>query len=489
MVEGSPTRYSQRVELHAGELFREVFEAAPDAVVVVDDAGLIVIANARVREVFGYEPPDLVGVPVERLVPSGYGSAADRRTRGLLRLSGTRRDGTEFPAEVSLVPIRVRGAAFVAATVRDLNARIDDEERFRGLLEAAPDPTVIVDAAGTIVLVNDRMHAVFGYTRAELVGRRLDSLAPEDAREATSTGFAAYVADPGDVPMGSFQRLVTRHRDGRPVPVELSMSPLRTDEGLLVSVALRDVTERLQMQAESQRLRDDVIATVSHELRTPLTSIIGYAELLADLDEVDLSRRARKLLGVIERNASRELQLVDDLLTMAFLDDHRLRMLRESLDLEAVCRTVVDDLRLGARRRAITLTFAGGDAPPVVGDLHRVVQVLENIVTNALKFTRAGGRVDISIADHGAMGVVEVRDTGVGVSVEEKERLFERLYRSPRAIAEQVPGAGLGLSIARAIVEAHGGWIDLQSELGVGTVVRVALPHPDHDGSGGPTTG
>jgi PAS domain S-box-containing protein len=486
------------VELHAGELFRGVFEALPDAVVIVDDEGVVVRANAQCRSVFGYAPDELVGTPVDALVPmrfrqdhpsrrAGYGATADPRPMGLLRLAAVRHDGSEFPAEISLAPIEVEGQRFVSATVRDITARIRDEERFRSLLEAAPDPTVIVDATGIIVLVNDRVQAVFGHTREELVGRRLDALAPEQLREETLAAFAAYVAEPSDVPMGTFQQLVTQHRDGREIPVELSMSPLRTEDGVVVSVALRDVSERLQMQAESQRLRDDVIATVSHELRTPLTSIIGYAELMGDLDELDLSRRARKLLSVIERNASRELQLVNDLLTMAFLDDDRLRMRRESLELERVCRQVVEDQRLRARERALTLTFVGGETGPVAGDFHRVVQVIENVVTNSLKFTHAGGSIDIGIADHGAMGVIEVRDTGIGVSPAEKERLFERLYRSPRAIADQVPGAGLGLPIARAIVEAHGGWIDLQSELGVGTVVRVALPHVDHVGA--PTAG
>lgn len=476
------------MEKHAGELFHGVFEALPDAVVIVDDAGVVVRANAQCRNVFGYAPEELVGTLVDALVPmrfrkdhpsrrAGYGATADARPMGLLRLAAARRDGSEFPAEISLAPIAVDGRRFVSATVRDITERIRDEERFRSLLEAAPDPTVIVDAAGTIVLVNDRVQGVFGHTRDDLIGHRLDTLAPEQAREETMAAFETYVANPSDVQMGSLQQLLTQHRDGRVIPVELSMSPLRTEDGLIVSVALRDVSERLQMQAESQRLRDDVIATVSHELRTPLTSIIGYAELMSDLDELDLSRRARKLLGVIERNASRELQLVNDLLTMAFLDDERLRMSRESLELAKVCHQVVEDQRLRARERALTLNYIGGDTAPIAGDFHRVVQVIENVVSNSLKFTQAGGSVDIAISDHGAMGVVEVRDTGIGVSSEEQERLFERLYRSPRAIADQVPGVGLGLPIARAIVEAHGGWIDLQSELGVGTVVRVALPH------------
>jgi PAS domain S-box-containing protein len=462
------------VEHDAGALFREVFETAPDAVVVVDSAGVIVRANPQCLAVFGAPPDELVGTPVEALVPMRF---RDTHPTGLLRLAAVRCDGSEFPAEISLAPIEVDGQELISATVRDITARIRDEERFRSLLEATPDPIVIIDSMGTIVLANKRVAEVFGYDPRELVGQPITLLAPEDRRESDGSWFATYLQAPEPRPMQSNRGAEVRHRDGHAVPVEVSMAPLQTDEGVLVSVALRDVSERLQIQAESVRLRDDVIATVSHELRTPLTSIIGYAELMSDLDEADLSRRARKLLGVIERNASRELQLVNDLLTMAFLEDDRLRMLRDSLDLEVVCRRVVDDLRLRARERALTLTFVGGETGPVVGDLHRVLQVLENIVSNALKFTRAGGRIDIGVLDHGAMGVVEVRDTGIGVSPEEQDRLFERLYRSPRAIAEQVPGAGLGLPIARAIVEAHGGWIDLQSELGVGTVVRVALPH------------
>ncbi|GAA4695057.1 PAS domain S-box protein [Nocardioides conyzicola] len=483
------------MELHAGELFRGVFEAAPDAVVIVDDAGLIVLANAQCRTVFGCEPDALVGESVDVLVPlgvrgshpkrrKGYGASANPRPMGLLRLAAVRHDGTEFPAEISLAPIDVDGHKFVSATVRDITARIKDEERFRALLDAAPDPMVIIDSSSTIVLVNNQVTEVFGYQPRDLVGQSITLLATEERRDSDGSWFAEYLQAPEPRPMQANAGADVRHQDGRSVPVEVSMSPLQTDEGVLVSVALRDVSERMRIEAESQRLRDDVIATVSHELRTPLTSIIGYAELMSDLDELDLSRRARKLLAVIERNASRELQLVNDLLTMAFLEDDRLRMVRESIDLRQVCDRVVEDQRLRARERGVALTFVGGEAPPVVGDYGRVVQVLENVVSNAVKFTRAGGRVDVGIADHGAMGVIEVRDTGIGVTPEEKERLFERLYRSPRAVAEQVQGAGLGLPIARAIVEAHGGWIDLQSELGVGTVVRVALPHERADATG-----
>jgi signal transduction histidine kinase len=286
-----------------------------------------------------------------------------------------------------------------------------------------------------------------------------------------------YLLDPDLVPMGYTQEFRIRHRRGHDVPVEIGLSPLHTDEGVLVSIAIRDMTEQRRLEAESQRQRDELIATVSHELRTPLTSIIGYTELMADLDESDMSRRARRLLGVIERNAARELQLVDDLLTMAYLDDNRLRIERRPVLLADVAHQVVDDAALRARERGIELALAETEVPPVHGDSYRLVQVLENLLTNALKFTAPGGRVDVVVRDDGPMGVLEVRDTGIGVSAEEQEHVFDRLYRAPSAVRSQVQGAGLGLSIVRAIVDAHDGLVEVDSEVGVGTTVRVSIPH------------
>ena len=472
--------------MEEGALIRGVFDAVPDAVVVVDAAGTIVLANTRCDEVFGHA--DLVGKPIELLVPErfrtghpqrrdGYRADPNPRPMGLLRLAARRADGTEFPAEISLAPIAVDDTTYVSATVRDITGRIREEEQFRSLLEAAPDPTVIVDHTATIVLANDRMNSVFGYARGELVGRSVAVLASTPGPDEVLERIRRYLLDPALVPMGYSQEFRIRHRDGHEVPVEIGLSPLHTDAGVLVSIAVRDMTARRRLEAESQRQRDELIATVSHELRTPLTSIIGYAELMADLDEGDLSRRARRLLGVIERNAERELQLVDDLLTMAYLDDNRLRIDRSPVLLAEIARRVVGDAGLRARQRGIEVALAETAVPPVRGDFYRLVQVLENLVTNALKFTEPGGRVEVVVRDDGPMGVVEVRDTGIGMSPEEKELVFERLYRAPSAIRSQAQGAGLGLPIVRAIVDAHDGTVEVDSEVGVGTTVRVSIPH------------
>jgi PAS domain S-box-containing protein len=461
------------------ELLRGVFDAVPDAVVVVDGGGRIVIANARCRAVFDRDPEELPGRTIDLLVPEGFAAGDVGEARdGHLRLTGVRRDGTEFPAEISLAPVAAGGRRYVAATVRDTTARNRDQERFRSLLDAAPDPTVIVDSAGEIVLVNNRTLEVFGHRRSDLVGKPIEVLAVPGREQEMADGFAAYLTAPNKVPMSVSDRpLEVRHGDGRRIPVEVSLSPLTTEEGVLVSVALRDVTERLRLQAASQRLRDELIATVSHELRTPLTAIIGYAELMADLDEADLSRRARKLLAVIERNAGRELQLVNDLLTMAFLEDDRIAITRQPVELAEVARRVVEDHGLRARERGVQLRRGEGDAAPVTGDFYRLVQALENLVTNALKFTRPGGTVVVSVVEQGATAALEVRDTGVGLSPEERSKVFDRLYRAPGAIASQTQGVGLGLPIVRAIAEAHGGSVELESEVDAGTVVRLAVPH------------
>ncbi|WP_121258004.1 PAS domain S-box protein [Nocardioides ferulae] len=472
----------------AQALLRGAFDAVPDAVLVADDEGLIVCANAQCRSVFGLDPDQLVGRHVDSLVPArfrgthpqrraGYQRTPDRRPMGLLRLAAVRGDGHEFPAEISLAPIRAEGRTFTAATVRDITSRLREEELFRGLLDAAPDATVIVDARGRIVLANRQVEQVLGYPQAELVGRPVEVLVPSRFRAAHPQHRDGYAHSPASRPMGGSVELYALHRDGHELPVEISLSPLETERGLLVSAAVRDITERRRMQAESERLREELIATVSHELRTPLTSIIGYAELLGDLAEHEVGFRARDLVERIERNAARELRLVDDLLTMAFLDDHRLRVARVPTDLAEVVDRVVDDHARRAEDAGIALGWSAEQVRPVAGDQFRLVQVVENLLTNALKFTEAGGRVDVAVRGEDGGAVVEVADTGVGVAPEDLPHLFDRLYRTPDAIAAHVPGAGLGLPIVQKIVEAHEGTVEIESEPGAGTVVRVRLPY------------
>ncbi len=358
-----------------------------------------------------------------------------------------------------------------------------DSGLFRELLDAAPDPTVIVDADGTIVLVNRQVERVLGHRREELVGQPVEVLVPMRFRARHPQRREDFLRHPSTRPMSSSLQLCAVHRDGREVPVEISLSPLETASGLLVSAALRDITERRRMEAEADRMRDELIATVSHELRTPLTSVIGCSELLADLPEEEVGARARRLVEIIRRNAARELRLVDDLLTVAFLDGERLRVQCAPTDLAAVAGHVASDQAPAARAAGVELLLEAAQLSAVSGDHDRLVQVLENLLTNAVKFTPAGGRVTVRVCERGGDPVLEVSDTGVGVEPEEVPRLFERLYRTPGAVATQAPGAGLGLSIVQKLVAAHDGTVTVESERGRGTTVRVRLRYAGPDAS------
>ena len=235
-------------------LFRGVFDAVPDAVVVVDSAGSIVLANSQCREVFGREAGALVGESIEVLVPErfrtghprrrdGYRADPNPRPMGLLRLAARRADGSEFPAEISLAPIVVDGASYVSATVRDITGRIREEERFRNLLEAAPDPTIIVDDTATIVLANDQMQNVFGYERADLVGRSVTVLASTPGPDVVLGRIQRYLLDPDLVPMGYTQEFRIRHCRGHDVPVEIGVAfaPKALDSAHILSLAVGDV--------------------------------------------------------------------------------------------------------------------------------------------------------------------------------------------------------------------------------------------------------
>jgi signal transduction histidine kinase len=238
---------------------------------------------------------------------------------------------------------------------------------------------------------------------------------------------------------------------------------------------------RQQLAAQNDRLReldklkDEFISLVSHELRTPLTSIRGYIELLQDdgrLDEEQL-----RYLGVVDRNSTRLLDLVSDLLFLAQVDAGKLTFELQPVELDVIVAECVEASLPAASAKGIELVASTQSLPcPVQGDPTRLAQVLDNLVSNALKFTPDAGRVEVRLTAVEGAAVIEVEDTGLGLAADERDQLFKRFFRSSRASENAIPGTGLGLAIAKTIVERHGGRIELESAVEVGTTVRVELP-------------
>lgn len=345
----------------------------------------------------------------------------------------------------------------------------EETERVQGILRAMVEGVVVISPAGTVMLINRHAKTLFGLPPdVELQGQHLiemcrDPGLQELLRETTTTG--------------SPQRRREIVLDDAGQCVAVSVSPLGDVEGPSGFVLVfHDITELKRLET----IRRDFVANVSHELRTPLTAIRGYAETLRGGALADHAR-AGQFLEVIERHSERLGRLVDDLLVLSDLELGKTAFEQRSVTLPGLIDDVVDMLGEKAAQGTITIVKdVPGDLPPVQGDGDRLQQVLINLTDNAIKYTPAGGRVTIGarVRRKGSTAWVEVavNDTGVGIPAQDLPRLTERFYRVDKARSRELGGTGLGLAIVKHIVQAHGGQLNISSELNRGTTVRFSIP-------------
>jgi len=325
----------------------------------------------------------------------------------------------------------------------------------RAVLDTTPDAIALLDAAGAVLVDNPPMRALrrsFG-TRATALDET-GTLVPLDAGDRQAERRDEIVLTGT---RRAFARYAAPVHDGRGRQI-----------GRLL--ALREITG----EREAEHAKEDFFALVSHELRTPLTAILGYVELV--LTEERLDPEHARHLAVVERNAQRLLRLVGDLLFGAQVERGSLALEPGSVDLSQLVRDAVALAQPRAAEAGIELAEEVVSLAPCLGDRDRLAQVLDNLLSNALKFTSPGGRVDVRLATCAGNAELTVADTGVGILADELPYLFDRFYRATNATAGAVPGLGLGLMIARAIAESHGGTITVASDVGRGTTFTVVLP-------------
>ncbi len=484
--------------------YRELLESTPDGVLMVNSAGFVATANGQAEQMFGYPAGGLRGVAVELLLPDRFRGghvlhraeyATQPRTRAMgagLELFALRRDGSEFPVEISLNPLKTDDGDIVMAAVRDITSRKRAEMKFRALLESAPDAMVIVDARGRIALVNSQCEKVFGYSRQELLGQQVEMLMPDRFRSAHVGHRTHFFSDPRVRPMGVGLELYARRRDGREFPVEISISPLETEEGTLVSSAIRDITERkafekaLQEKAieleNANKAKDRFLASMSHELRTPLNAILGFAGTLLMKLPGPLNAEQERQLRTVKTNASHLLALINDLLDLAKIGAGRMDMNFEQVDCAAVLGGIAESLRPAAQARDLVLTL---DVPPgEMGfrtDRRALSQIVINLANNAVKFTETGSvEIRASTGERGGKRTLEIAvvDTGPGIRPEEQAALFEEFIQGSASRRPGVEGTGLGLHLSRKLAELLGGELRLQSEAGHGSTFTLTLTEP-----------
>jgi PAS domain S-box-containing protein len=480
---------------------RSLLEFVPDAMVLFNAAGEIQLTNAETTRLFGYSRAELVGHPVEMLIPErSLGRYhehraqffADPRVRPMgsdLDLWGRRKDGTEFPVEMGLGPVETEEGLMATAAIRDVTERKHAEGKFHGLLESAPDAMVIVNEDGEIQLANSATAALFGYSREELVGGPVERLIPPRYHDRHPDHRAEFFAEPRARPMGAGLDLWGRRKDGVEFPVEISLSPLQTEEGLLATAAIRDVTEGKRFEGElrdanvqleeAAQAKDRFLASMSHELRTPLNAILGFTGMLLMELPGPLNHDQANQLRTVENSGKHLLSLINDLLDLARIESGKLELHIEPIEGLALLEEVGEVMRPLANEKGLDLeVVAPQGGAQLRSDRRALRQILINLSNNAIKFTDEGHvRLELTRRVDGGEPTVRfnVVDTGRGIAADDQASLFAAFEQIGSESAGPYEGTGLGLYICQTLAPLLGATITFDSEPGRGTTFTLEL--------------
>jgi PAS domain S-box-containing protein len=480
--------------------FRGILESAPDAMVIADGHGRIVLVNAETERLFGYNREELVGLLVDILVPERFrgkhphhreGYTAHRtRSMGEGRdLWGLRKDHTEFPVEISLSPLEGAEGILVTTAIRDISVRrkaeghlAHMEARYRGLLEAAPDAMVVVNQSGEIVLLNVQAEKQFGYTRDELISQRVTKIVPEGFSERLFADGTLTAADAAAQQNGARIELYGRRKDESDFPIEIMLSPLESTEGILWTAAIRDVSVRKQSEAhlvkmveELKRSNDELqqfAYVASHDLQEPLRMVASYTQLLASRYKGRLDSDADEFIAYAVDGSNRMQGLIQDLLAYSRAGTNG-KPLRD-ISAEKALDEALSNLRKTIQESGAVVTH---DALPVItADDSQLALVFQNLVGNAIKYHGPQAPlVHVSATKNGGNEwTFSVRDNGMGIDPQYFERIFvifQRLHGRT-----EFEGTGIGLAICKKILERLGGRIWVESQLEKGSTFYFALP-------------
>lgn len=472
-------------------LLAALVASSDDAIISKDLNGIITTWNEAAERLFGYSAAEAIGqrialvIPENRLEEEEVVLAKVREGTGISHFETVRmrRDGTLVEVSVAVSPIRDAQGKVIGASkiVRDITlARSIEREALRlaAIVESSDDAIVSKDLNGIIQTWNQAAERMFGYTADEAIGKSITIVIPED-RLSEETEVLTRVR--AGLSVEHFET-VRRRKDGSLLDISLSVSPIRTHGGVVIGASkiARDISEQKRLRAmaeEASRLRDEFLAVLSHELRTPLNTVLGYARMLRR-DDSKLQGEARtRALESLERNAGALSRLVNDVLDTSRIVTGKLRLVLESCDVEDVIERAVEIVGPAADAKGLAVHTHLDSRSTVSGDADRLQQVLWNLLSNAVKFTPPGGSVTVRTERRDAEVLIVVQDTGIGIAPQDLPFVFQRFWQAHSGVSREFGGLGIGLALARHIIELHGGRIRAESAgAGRGATFVVTLP-------------
>jgi protein-histidine pros-kinase len=497
-----------------------IFDVALDGIVSMNHKGVVTGFNGAAEQMFGYARNEALGRPLAELIippslreahqeglarylASGEGAIVGKR----VTLSAMRKDGTEFPIELSVLRVPNVDPPAFAGFIRDMTGakrtskksspdplvlsrelQRKAEQHFRELIDAAPDALLIVDRRGKILEANRPIEELFGHTRAELVGKEIELLVPAAFRDKHRADLAAYLRAPHPRTKGSGLQLRGVRKDGTEVTVEVRLRPIEMDAGHVVVAAIHDLSDRMRAQhaeqelvqeqtarataEENVRIRDDFLAVAGHELKTPLAAMMTQIQGLLRGERQNQVGNIAERIDNLGRSGVR-LELIQQLLDVSRITAGRLRLEPTPCDLSELARQVVDRFVDVAAYANCPLSFHAREHVEGMWDRLRLEAVVASLLSNAIRFGR-GKPVEIEVTKESAQAILKVTDRGIGIDRDHRQRLLQRFERAIGA--HEYGGFGLGLWISRNIVEASGGTINVESAPNRGSTFTVRLP-------------
>lgn len=463
-------------------LYVAAVESSIHAFITIDFGGVIAGWSPGAERMFGYTAQEAIGAPIDLLYPPGEAEQAAWIREMILQ--GARvepyetvrvaKGGRTVNVVATLSPIRAASGDIVGvcSILTDVTNQRLAEQLFGLVVEACPSGMIVSDQDGTIVLVNSATERLFGYSRGELLGQAIEVLVPDRMRPRHAGFRDAFALRPQQERPSHGRVMPARCKDGSEIEVEIGLNPIVIEGRQMVLSVAFDVRERQRIE----RMKNEFIATVSHELRTPLTSITGSLGLLLGGVAGPQTEPARRLLSIAHANSLRLVRLINDMLDIEKIESGQVVFNHQETEIRALVEGAIEANRGFSEQYQVQVVLAPDAARATVCvDPDRIVQVLTNLLSNACKFSPAGGNVEVRIDRVDEVVRVSVRDHGPGIPEEFKPRVFSKFAQAESADIRQKGGSGLGLSIVKQIVVHHGGQVGFEPALGGGTIFHIDL--------------